>query len=506
MVLFALTLLLLAGMVFITLGLAMRTRERMETQMTADAAAYSEAVVTARTFNAFAVLNRAEVAHWVVSAGTQALISWSGQEYAIREAIGPCNGKEPPTQREFNALDEAAAKQVSQQGAGKGSSMQRAGQNLFKALIEQRLVGQQLAAQIAHRANPQLIAPPTGAAKSLQEVSGGSSSILTGRPLVYASQPGGGYSCTASSAAVCLSGRGNRHTLGMVMGSLGWSWVHSRPNGTVGFGAESMPTRGTFYFSSANHMHPVTYRSLNGRNIWAHDHARSSSVVCEEGEPASGADADEAWVMSDDLDEKTDQHVYAANPAPGGPGGKAEPGAGKRVDEIHTFGSCAPFCPGIFSSFVDWNERYALSSGPANDFAQPKLYAVIQRDYAAPSRTRAPWELFFRFRGAGADEVFDNGSPQGRNQSAGLGSVLRNQVAVGAGLVYFHRPEGAGRPGWREPPNFFNPFWRATLAPVTGNPDDRPADAVAGAGFTEHAEALRALEAVGFRGGGGGVL
>ncbi len=38
--------------------------------------------------------------------------------------------------------------------------------------------------------------------------------------------------------------------------------------------------------------------------------------------------------------------------------------------------------------------------------------------------------------------------------------------------TYYHRPpsmggQGGGDSNWKEMPNFFNPFWRAKLAPVT---------------------------------------
>ena len=88
LVLFSLTLLLLTLMVLMTLGFGMRAKERVEIQMAADAAAYSQAVSVARTFNAIAVMNRAQIAHMVAMAGTQSLISYSGQHYAVAKENG----------------------------------------------------------------------------------------------------------------------------------------------------------------------------------------------------------------------------------------------------------------------------------------------------------------------------------------------------------------------------------------------------------------------------------
>ena len=70
MVLFALTMLLLTLMVLLTLGISTRVKEKMEVQQVADAAAYSTAVVTSRTINSMALLNRSHVAIMVALAGT----------------------------------------------------------------------------------------------------------------------------------------------------------------------------------------------------------------------------------------------------------------------------------------------------------------------------------------------------------------------------------------------------------------------------------------------------
>jgi hypothetical protein len=75
-VLFALTLFLMAVMVILTLSISQRVSDRMELQTAADAAAYSEAVATARTLNSLAVLNRVEVGHTVSVMGTMAILSY----------------------------------------------------------------------------------------------------------------------------------------------------------------------------------------------------------------------------------------------------------------------------------------------------------------------------------------------------------------------------------------------------------------------------------------------
>ncbi len=64
-------------MVCMTLSIGTKVKEKMELETAADAAAYSQAVATARTYNSISVLNRALMSNMVAMAGVQSLISWS---------------------------------------------------------------------------------------------------------------------------------------------------------------------------------------------------------------------------------------------------------------------------------------------------------------------------------------------------------------------------------------------------------------------------------------------
>ena len=83
LVLLALTMLFLALMVTMTIGLGLRIRQKHELQNLADTAAYSNAVMTARTFNNMAAINRLEVSYWVAMAADESLISWTGYARAM---------------------------------------------------------------------------------------------------------------------------------------------------------------------------------------------------------------------------------------------------------------------------------------------------------------------------------------------------------------------------------------------------------------------------------------
>ena len=491
LVLFSLTLLLLTLMVLGTLGFGMRAKERVEIQMAADAAAYSQAVSTARTFNAIAVLNRAQIAHMVAMAGTQSMISYGSQHYAARK-LSPCAIADPV----WSGLDQAAAMQVKEL-QGRAGDMFRSELAMYSVLVGTHLAGQGLSKHIAESVNRELEAPPAGDGKSLAEVSGGASSGMSFDKFEELQRAGG---VPDTSGAVALAGGQSTANLNATMGSMGWTWVHNRGTGSAGFGSGAAAHNPGFkHYGSASAMDSSTYQTISGRNSWAHDHGRAVTVTCPDGTVVPGA-ASDAWVMSDEKQSDEDQHVYGAGQPPPGQGSENS----KPVDERHTLGACN-VCPGIWPNAVGFNA--SLLNGPRpdeNDFGQPKLYAMIHRDYASPARRAKPdpWNLVFTFKFANQETEFDNAAPLGRIQPTGLEDVQRNQVALAAGLAYYHRPRpAAAGGGWEEPPNFLNPFWRATLVSTEGARDDKPARSLQQAGFTEHAEALRRLDSAGYRGG-----
>ncbi len=101
--------------------------------------------------------------------------------------------------------------------------------------------------------------------------------------------------------------------------------------------------------------------------------------------------------------------------------------------------------------------------GPRDLYGQPKLTAMLIRDRS--NRGNKAWEKAFSTNILGADAQFVANDPS-RNLTTksrhGLGAHpgLEVQVAVAAGLAYYHR-----RGHLKEPPNMMNPFWHATLTP-----------------------------------------
>lgn len=500
LVLFALTLLLLSLMVLVTLQIGMRTHERVEAQMVADAAAYSEAVTTARTYNMVAVMNRARAAHFVALMGTQSLISWSGVLYggasAMAGALDGCpGGAALAAQVRANAVDPAwemfdalAGEQARQQQAAQG--LRGATQAFYQAkLIDEQLANQQLAQRIARLANPELNAPAAGAAKSMAEV-----------------EP----NCT--TGATCLSGDGIGW-MSAVMGSRGWGFTTSRANavavgaagllasitntggGGSGWGAD--PWYGTPSTSGGPPAEAAQRNlTMQGRASWAEDHGGSVTITV--GGCTQTAALQGGYVMSSAMEVDTDAHSYAGD-APGWGGGPpvSQESANSGSYPRHTLGSCPPStpgCPAVFGGMLSFNRSHLGS--PGNDFGQPKHYAMLERDY----RTRTfsdPWNLLFNFQFAtsGSGTTFDNGNRNGAFRSP-AGADLSRQVALGAGLAYYHRPSINGGGGYQEPPNLYNPFWRATLVANDRDVGNR----LGAAGYPEARAAYLGLIGAGYQG------
>jgi hypothetical protein len=496
LVLFALCLLLLTLMVLVTLSIGMRAKEKTEAQMLADAAAYSQAVAVARTFNVFALLNRQQVSHEVVLAGTEALISWSGAVYAaVNEA---CPGK--LTALEWNLRDEAAGAQVFAQ-ADAAYYLSKCQTTLHEKLVRV-LEGQTLAERIVSQASSDglgRIERPNAVAE-LQTV-GAFNRDEVG---VHTTEPARGvlaYVHDDERAQVFQS-----------IGTLGFKWVRGEGREAgVGWGVHSdrpplswPEAEGDLTMTGIIGMHEATYETVNGASVWAHTHGSDTPVTVQCGDEARTVTLRDAWVLTTHLQNRSDQHVYGDRGD-----GRSNEGAvddGVESGEVymrHTVAPCLPQdCPTVWHGLRMLNSTVLDES---TDFQQPTLISMITRDYANED-ARYPWNLFFNYRWAEDQYTFDNGDPARLGELHDRGKVLRRQAAFSSAAVYYHRPAGQGA-GFQEAPNLFNPFWRATLVSserafkVTGAEVERTRTQLSNAGLTEHAETLRLLEQAHFKGG-----
>ncbi|WP_224243552.1 hypothetical protein [Hyalangium gracile] len=480
LVLFALTLLLLTLMVSLTLSIAVKAREKMELETAADAAAYSQAVATARAFNSISLMNRALMSHMVSMTGVESLISWSGYYRATIEsakkayedikvsgympltAFCGCASKSSRCARLCRCSTQAIrdisdtqdrltqaeqrAEQIFRNLDGRAGEEARSLQ-LSSIHQDQLEVFQGL--QEAMLLRPFSTYDPI--APAIAREIGGDVSALEATVAVNGRELGG--ACPGEGAA-CKRRETKKlgHVISAAMGARGSAFVTGRKGGANlirGKLTQAMPSNelvwvsdeGSGYFA----LDKTHAAKVSGEAAYADDHGQVIVVFRRARSPCPTfppmRKEAEALVRSDDSRNDTDQHTWT---------GGQDPNARRKR---HTLGDCTN-CPGMWPPHMDYNTGVLASAG--NLYGQPKNYAVLQRDYG--SRPGDPWNLFFRFhfRPAGAGTRFDN-----RGLLLSDGTDISRAVALSAGIAYYHRVVGSEQ--WREPPNFLNPFWRATL-------------------------------------------
>lgn len=107
------------------------------------------------------------------------------------------------------------------------------------------------------------------------------------------------------------------------------------------------------------------------------------------------------------------------------------------------------------------------------DYHQPSTWIFLNLppenfNRFGTARGHRPWSLDFDWTLGSRTASLD--TTPGINDSALL-PILTGLNVISRGQAYYHRPRprgggGGGRSNWQEHPNFFNPFWRARLAPV----------------------------------------
>ncbi|WP_224247848.1 Tad domain-containing protein [Hyalangium gracile] len=483
LILMCIALLFLVLMVCLTLSFSMKLRDKMETQNVADLAAYSGAVATARTFNSVALMRRAQTGNLVAISSVMSLISWTSMVRAdlnsARMAAHGCSAAATT----LEALDEKNA-EIEERWHELDA---RAGVQAYNIQI----LGNYLA-YLQGKMFEEL----------QQSVSGGPESFAA-RMTAMASEnsrfPGelhAGPTPVSVGELVHATSGGNGHAMDMAMASRGYGFITRRqvdpsmnaPGGILGaLGAAGARLRvieggGSAYWGSE--------LGHGGRadSTWftfAEDHA--TLEVTFPGCAPFRVTAT-AGVRATDKEDASDDHWWT--PA-SSKLGQADVGMEKQ--HRHTLMSCWPrqFCPNTFIGGMTYN---TADQEEANLWAQPKNFALVQRDYRARGRNSAPWELVFQLRFT----PDSNSSFDSHGWNTADGTDISVQSALGTGLAYYHRPGH-----WNEPPNLWNPFWRATLVSAdvdaAGDPRRGGTD-IADTVGEPAAEALRQLTLAGYKG------
>lgn len=525
LVVFALTLLLLVLMVTMTLSIGMKAKEKMELQTMADAAAYSNAVATARAFNEISLMNRALMGHMVAMTGVESLISWSSyyraaihgakNAYNIPKAVYAALVLACTTNPSTCACATKAVLDIEQTQSDLENEDQKIDTDLDWKNLDTKAGREAAALQIGsiwdeqqdvyNRDLTESVIKPGLAQNIVTEarkgLAFGGNDVSAVQSPINGRELEGGYGCGGSGAACIRRDAGRKlHFVDAAMGSRGYAFVTGR-----GAGAAiqrklkdiipdqdtlvSVTNAGSGYFPNQSMTHSAY--TINATEVWADDHGSVSLTFNRADSPCPnrlpGVAGANAHVRSNHKDDTSDEHEWTG----GGRDGDAQ--------TRHTMGECT-VCPGIWPSHMDYN--YALVANRADNFGQPKNYAVIQRNYKQrPHQGQAdPWNLLFRFRFSPnkSGVEFDNRGIE--LSEANGGTDISKATALSAGIAYYKR---AG-PYWREPPNFLNPFWRATL--VSAHVDDQGiqdvnetlADTTVDADFA--AEAYEALRNKGYKG------
>ncbi|MFN7133515.1 MAG: hypothetical protein ACK4N5_15670, partial [Myxococcales bacterium] len=154
-----------------------------------------------------------------------------------------------------------------------------------------------------------------------------------------------------------------------------------------------------------------------------------------------------------------------------------------RHQEIQIYPGCPKYAVTKFTECLNESGRHkwygvapyvsfkADSTSKEKLFNQMSFWGLVNK---APNKAKLPGKLAlgfsnsgkFTFSGWGKTGKLEGMNEVGMNSYNG-GSLLAGLNAFSRAQVYYHRP-GA----WAEPPNLFNPFWRAKLGPVSRGLDD----------------------------------
>lgn len=521
LVIFAFTLLALTVMVMITIGLGVRIHEKQEQQIVADAAAYSQAVVTARTFNTMAVMNRTMIAQLATVTAAQSILSFGGFYHGVlnqardvlaaemggcatacEQAICAAHARVEEEDRKLIDKWEPAGGGYSGSGGHDKDSGRYVRRVLYQTALEiaedQKKVYEHLTSLVA----------PEGTAGMAEAIA---AKARAGSP--WASQQrelyAGAQKVTLEerNAAVLPKQQNPTHMARAMMGTRGlesflssregkagaWSgdqYISARLNAVIGGGPEltaNLRAYGTSYFGDSGpqersgfygEIDPTpnwhrfwqvaTHDNLQYTGAWAQDYGRfwfTGNCIVNAGEDSFG------YIHSNGPARDDDNHMWARGiPTVGDYREWNDHRVADPPHVRHTFDQKVPDADNDFTIwpvFVDYEEGQLGAGGRFNVDGQPKSVVPILRDYSVRN-SEDPWELDFRFDFASATAEVDL-----RNERR---EALLHSVAIGTGLTYYHRGDPGGRFGGgaghaREPPNFLNPFWRATL--VAGDIDER---------------------------------
>ncbi len=518
LVMFSMFLLVLVLLVMATLSLSHLTHQKMEMQVASDAGAYSQAVATARAYNSVALLNRAQVATMVALTGVDSAVSFAGSYRAALNAtwysywdefdaeycggamtdnnvsfpIKYCEGTRsrvmspdcPRAAHGMDAIDRnfcyGESCRVKLEITGYGAYSNAGQDTLDTARLPliykefQRVKGIWQGLDDAAGMQARSVQSEASAYHGLQAAALGAAQAKLA-PFTTASLASTGATSNGGALGVAnrefSTGYGSGITdnsIDAAMGSRAHTFITRRADGAraiqaairtllIPSGGQNEVTvnamKGNGYFATTQ-THGA--RPATGYAAWGDE---ESSVTVNYAGPravlgnpgvASGNLRFEGWVGSTDKQNTTDSHNWC--PEDFKP--DDDPPDERHTMLPHSVPAGGLFDPCAASSCI-WPNFIDTNAGPLADpgdvFGQPKLFAAASKDLSTQSD---PWNLFFnfKFRQSGAGETTNFKAEHA------VSGVQPQMQSLAAAMAYYHRPGH-----WKEPPNLFNPYWRATL-------------------------------------------
>ncbi len=500
LVLSALGMVLLVLMVCMTLSFGTKAKHKMEVQIVADQAAYSTSVATARTFNVLSMVNRVMVAHMTAMLGIQSAITFASSWYLMVQTFlrfytveiasqmsccslscqGGCARGEwvllerwVPTHNElvrllanFPLADFNASEQLRKTSAATASlyvgQRESIGMKLHSALDGQAMARRVMMRAVGSDPSSDWQVPTRGDKVTLREVgfegSFGSRGFTGERGAISQDNLAPNFKDHAAAAAMAsrghpfTAGRSSSSTLNGVNGMLRRALQRINAENDWLAGSFGYVHVGHGYFSTHYHGDSVA-TGISARYAMSDDHGVGTMRVRY---PSSWSTL--FWNRSAKpirWDFRSTNTVMSAHQY-GFHSGTAT--AGVVGDGNHA--RCGANCPSAWSNFADYNPRLVWDRN--DNFAQPKAPTTVYKD--ASRSAPDPFNLAFKFRFTPTGKTFDMKHGRGPNGGAllvrnGAGTAdISRQMGYSTGITYYHRANN-----WAEPPNLFNPFWRAGL-------------------------------------------
>lgn len=490
LVLSALGMVLLVLMVCMTLSFGTKAKAKMELQVVADQAAYSTSVATARTYNLLAMTNRVMIAHMTAMLGIQSAISFATSYFVLAQSLLIYYSLEILNQLRcckwscayygcFTALyvfltrwlrtliqlvnligrfpmaDQRAAAQA--QRTSIANNIIYLGQSLTMSMhLYGALRNQSTASRVVGRAAG--TSPDWNVPSNADKVAKREAGYVAGAGSVGLALGVGAINQTN----LILT---DRHAVVASMGSRGHFFTAFRDSWFIPNGVRNILQQGLQRLGAQNDWRGQ-WLSL-GKGYFG-DFFHSDSIL-----PTSSkfALADDHFVgvfrysgpsAVRPLTIPTATFVTVmSNNSFGFHAGIGLPGIW--IDMLHTVPAvCLLNCPSAWTNFADYN--VGLPQHVADNRGVPKAPVIVARN--AGNANPDPFNLMFNFRFTGTGKTFDlahsNGAANGggiqvRNGASGTTDISQ-QVGYSTGITYFHRANH-----WKEPPNLFNPYFRAGL-------------------------------------------